>query len=105
VRAYFIWYRYQNDIWVITNQRVVDSTRFHWFKRRLASADLVDVEDMNVVREGVLPTLFNFGDVRCQTAGEVPNFVVAGIPEPDKVLTAVDAARDVARRALSRPLP
>lgn len=103
--GYFTWYRYQNDIWVVTSQRIVDSTRFHWFKRRMASADLVDVEDINVVREGVLPTIFNFGDVRCQTAGELPNFVLSGIPAPDKVLAAVDAARDAARRSLMRPLP
>lgn len=105
VWAYFTWYRYQNDIWVVTNQRIVDSTKYHWFKRRLASADLIDVQDMNVVREGIFPTIFNFGDVRCQTAAELPNFVVAGVPNPDKVLATVDAARDASRRALMRPLP
>ena len=66
----------------------------------MSSADLVDVEDMNVVREGILPTMFNFGDVRCQTAGEVPNFVLAGIPRPTEVLATIDAARDASRRAL-----
>lgn len=102
VRGYFTWYRYQNDIWVVTNQRVMDSLKRHWFHHRLASADLVDIEDMAVHREGLLQTLFNFGDVRCQTAGEVPNFILAGIPEPAKVLGVVDAARDAARRELTR---
>ncbi len=101
IRSYFTWYRYNHDIWVVTNQRIVDSLKRHWFHHRMASADLVDIEDIAVVREGLLQTAFNFGDLRCQTAGEVPNFILAGIPGPSKVLGVVDAARDAARRALA----
>lgn len=98
VRIYFTSYRYNNDVWVVTNQRIVDSLRRHWFHHRMASADLVDVEDMAVHREGALPTMFNFGDVRCQTAGVEPNFILSGIPDPAGVLSTVDAARDAARQ-------
>jgi hypothetical protein len=97
VRIYFTFFRYNNDIWVITNQRIVDSLKRHWFHHRMASADLVDVEDIAVQREGLLPTVFNYGDLRCQTAGEVPNFILAGIPKPADILGLVDAARDAAR--------
>lgn len=100
VRAYFHWYRYQNDIWAVTNQRLVDSIKNNWFHHRMASADLVDVEDIRVVKQGILNTLLNYGDVQCQTAGEVPNFILDGIPDPAKTLSVVDAARDAARRAL-----
>ncbi len=103
VRLYFTWYRYQYDTWVVTNQRIVDSVRRHWFHHQMASADLVDVEDIRVHKEGVLPTMFNFGDVRCQTAAEQPNFILAGIPRPTDVLGIVDRARDAARRALRGP--
>jgi len=104
VRGYFHWYRYQNDLWAVTNQRLVDSIKKHWFHHEMSSADLVDVQDMRVVRHGFLQTALNFGDVRCQTAGEVPNFVLDGIPDPKRVLAVVDAARDAARRALRGPL-
>ncbi|MEX2081210.1 MAG: PH domain-containing protein [Dehalococcoidia bacterium] len=103
IRSYFVWYRYQNDVWVITNQRIVDSLRKHWFHHQLASADLIDVEDMSIKKEGILPTMFNFGDVRCQTAGVAPNFILAGIPDPKEAMTVIDNARDVARKALARP--
>jgi hypothetical protein len=96
-RIYFTIYRYNNDLWVITDQRIVDSLRRHWFHHRMASADLVDVEDIAVQREGLLPTMFNYGDLRCQTAGALPNFILAGIPKPAEVLGIVDAARDAAR--------
>lgn len=104
IRAYFTWFRWVNDLWVVTNQRIVDSTKKNWFDHRMASADLVDVEDIAVHRLGLLPTMFKFGDVRCQTAGEQPNFVMAGIPNPGDVLAIVDSARDASRRELGRPL-
>lgn len=103
VRGYFVWYRYQNDIWVVTNNRLVDSLRRHWFHHQMASTDLVDVEDLRVVRQGVLATVFDFGDVHCQTAGVVPNFVLSGIPRPARLLAIVDGARDGARRTVGRP--
>jgi hypothetical protein len=103
VRIYFTWYRYSHDMWVVTNQRIVDSLRRHWFHHQMASADLIDVEDMSVIKEGLLATAFNFGDVRCQTAGEQPNFVLAGIPAPANVLGTIDAARDAARKDLAQP--
>lgn len=99
-KAYFHWYRYNNDLWAVTDQRLVDSLKRHWFHHQMSSADLVDVEDIRVEREGFLHTIFNFGDVRCQTAGEVPNFVLDGIPNPAGVLSVVDSARDAARRDL-----
>ncbi len=98
VRAYFGWYRYRHDQWLITNQRLVDSQRRHWFHQEVASADLVDVQDTSVEREGVLETVLNYGDLVCQTAGQQLNFVLHGIPDPVSVLTALDRARDQARR-------
>jgi hypothetical protein len=99
IKAYFGWYSYAHDIWVVTNQRIVDGNRPTWFKSRLASADLVDVQDIAVEQSGPLQTMLHYGSVRCQTAGERENFVLAGIPHPSNVLAVVDSTRDAARRA------
>jgi hypothetical protein len=103
VRAYFNWYAYVHDLWIVTNQRIIDAVRPNWFRSHLASADLVDIEDIAVDRSGLVQTMFNFGEVRCQTAGERLNFVLAGIPHPQAVLSTIDAARDAARQRLERP--
>ena len=102
VRVYFTWYAYVHDIWVVTNQRVIDAVRPNWFRSHLASADLVDIEDIAVDRSGLLQTMFNFGEVRCQTAAERLTFVLAGIPRPQAVLSTIDAARDAARQRLGK---
>ena len=100
INTYFVWYRYQNDQWVVTNQRIVDSVRRNWFNHELSSTDLINVEDMSISRSGVFQTMFNYGDVRCQTAGQNDNFVLVGIPDPKKVLDVIDELRDAARRDL-----
>lgn len=99
VRAYFLWYRYQHDIWVVTTQRIVDSLKRHWFHHAMSSADLIDIQDVSISREGFFRTMFDFGDVRVQTAAEQEHFVLSAIPHPGQVLTAIDAERDRARRA------
>ena len=97
VRLYFFKYRYDNDIWVITNQRVIDSVKKHWFHLQMSTADLVDIEDMSVMRSGLLNTVFDFGDIDCQTAGAVRKFALRGIPRPREVQAMVDRLRDQAR--------
>ena len=94
VRTFFTWYRYNNDLWVITNQRIIDSAKPHPFSLKLATADLVNLQDMTVERSGILPTLFDFGDVVCVTASGSADFRIPGIPDPRSVQALVDRERD-----------
>ncbi|HLF77698.1 MAG TPA: hypothetical protein VJB57_09440, partial [Dehalococcoidia bacterium] len=56
-RTFLTWYRYRHDIWVITNQRLIDSFKRHPFSLRIATADLINIQDMSVVRNGLLATM------------------------------------------------
>jgi membrane protein YdbS with pleckstrin-like domain len=96
-----IYYRYRNDLWLVTNQRLVDSIKTSPFSHEVASADLLNVQDISVSKRGVFPTMFNFGDVSCQTAGVAYVFMLRGVPNPNGVLELIDQTRDKAReRAL-----
>jgi hypothetical protein len=94
LRAFLNWYRYNNDIWVITNQRIVDSTKTTPFTLKTSTADLVNVQDMTVERDGVFRTMFNYGDVVCQTAADIQEFRMTGIPRPQDLQLLVDKERD-----------
>lgn len=95
VRAALTWYRYQHDIWVVTNQRLIDSIKTQPFNLRISTADLVNVQDMSVERDGVIRTVFDYGDILCQTAGtDELDFKIAGIPHPREVQALVDRERD-----------
>ena len=94
LRALLTWYRYHNDIWVITTQRIIDSYKRHPFSLRIATADLVNVQDMSVERDGLLRTMLDYGDIVCQTAAELQDFRLTGIPKPMEVQALVDRERD-----------
>ncbi len=98
VRAYFVWYAWVHDIWVITNQRLVDGQKRHWFHEEVSTADLQHVQDVALDRHGVIATLLKFGDLRVQTASEVADFMLRRIPHPQEVLATLDRTRDAARR-------
>jgi hypothetical protein len=94
VRIFLIWYRYHNDFWVITSQRLVDVFKPNPFRLKVATADLVNVQDMSVERRGILETTFDYGDIDCQTAGSQQTFCLGGIPNPREVQAIVDRERD-----------
>ncbi len=103
IRIYLNWYRYNNDIWVITNQRIIDSTKTTPITLKISTADLINVQDMTVQRDGLFRTMFNYGDVICQTAAEQQEFRLIGIPRPEDVQLLVDKERD--RERVGTPTP
>lgn len=95
VRLFLNWYRYHHDIWVVTNQRLIDSYKAHPFSLRVATADLVNLQDMSVVKSGIVPTVLNFGNVVCETAGsDRVAFTIAGVPHPEAMQLLIDRERD-----------
>ena len=100
IRLLLNYYRYNNDLWLVTNQRIVDSFKKHPWNLRVATADLVNIQDMTVVKNGPIESLMNFGDVVCETAGadRVP-FLISGIPHPEQVQLLIDKERDRERKS------
>jgi hypothetical protein len=98
VRALFNWYRYHNDIWVVTDQRIVDSFKPHPFSKRVATADLVNLQDLSIQKTGLTATMLNYGDVICETASAgAAGFIIGGVPNPETVQALIDGERDRAR--------
>jgi hypothetical protein len=96
--ALFYWYRYYNDVWLVTNQRLVDSTKTSPVSHQVSTADLQNVQDISIVKKGVFATMFNYGDVLCQTASATGGtFNFRGVANPQDVLELIDNARDEAR--------
>lgn len=105
VYGYFVWYRHRHDEWILTDQRLIDSYKPHWFSQRVSSADLVNVQDISVHKSGLLQSVFNYGDVVCQTAGTESRFVLSSVPDPAEVLSLIDRTRDAARSQRPQSAP
>ena len=95
VRLYFNWYQYHNDIWVVTNQRIVDVLKKHPLNLHISTADLVNIQDMSIVKSGITPTLLNYGTVVLETAGaDRVAFLISGVPRPESIQLLIDKERD-----------
>ncbi len=111
IMAYVYWYRYHNDVWLITSQRLVDSTKTTPFSHNVLTADLLNLQDINIRQRGIAQTIFQYGDVRCQTASaSAETFQFLGVKDPQEVLDQIEKARSKARdrrsgRASTAPAP
>lgn len=96
--GFMVWYRYRNDLWVITSQRLIDVTRSTPFNQQITTASLTNVQDISIRRKGIFNTALNFGDVICQTASAgSKTFALIGVAKPEQVLDAIDDARAKAK--------
>lgn len=76
---------YYLDVWIVTNQRIINIEQHGLFARVISEKDLGRMQDITSAIEGFLPTLLNYGDVHIQTAGEKERFVFRQVPFADEV--------------------
>jgi hypothetical protein len=79
------WLDYYLDIWIITNKRVIDIEQKGLFSRTIAEHKLSRIQDVSSEVHGILPTLFHYGNVRIQTAGEEQLFIFEEVPHPQEL--------------------
>ena len=79
------WTDFYLDVWLITNRRLIDIEQKGLFYRDIAVLKLDQVQDVTVVLEGFIPTLFGFGEIRVQTAGTATEFKMTHVANPRKV--------------------
>lgn len=76
------WLDYYLDIWIITDKRIIDIDQRGLFSRVIAEHNLSRIQDVSSEIHGILPTLFHFGNVKVQTAGEEQLFIFENVPHP-----------------------
>jgi len=76
---------YYLDLWIVTNDRIVDMEQLGLFRRTTTEVDLFRIQDVTANIRGVLPTLFNYGDVVIKTASSNLNIVFRNVHNPNGV--------------------
>jgi uncharacterized membrane protein YdbT with pleckstrin-like domain len=103
VYAFFIWIDYYFDVWVITDERVLNIEQKGLFTRVMSEVQLHRVQDVTTKVEGFLPTILNYGDIFVQTAGEEKRFHFRNVGDPEKhteeIMSLVKKARGQATPA------
>lgn len=84
---------YYLDSWIVTNQRTIHTELRSLFSRILSSVPHNRIQDITIEVHGILPTIFRFGDLHIQTAGEFREFVFRQIPDPYKTKEIIFKAK------------
>jgi uncharacterized membrane protein YdbT with pleckstrin-like domain len=85
--------RYFNGL-VLTNRHIIDVSQRAFFARSVSTLALENIEDVNIDKNGFLATIFDYGDLRIQTAGELPNFELKMVADPERVQRLIMNAKD-----------
>ncbi len=73
------------NVCIVTDERIFDVDFVNLIYREITDANLDQIQDVTVRMGGAIRTIFNYGDVIIQTAGEVPRIEFTAVPNPDKV--------------------
>jgi hypothetical protein len=87
--AFLIWIDYYLDIWIITDERIVNIEQKGLFLREASDLQLTKIQDVTTNVTGLIPTMMNYGDVYVQTAGEIERFHLRQIPDPYAVKSLI----------------
>lgn len=70
------------NAYLLTTERAVDIDFYNLMYHHVASTRMNKVQDVSYQQGGVMRSIFNYGDVFIQTAGEAPNFDFLAVPKP-----------------------
>ncbi len=77
------------NIYIVTNERLVDIDFYYLLYKHFSQAELTKVQDISYTAGGILSTIFNYGTVRVETAGEMPNLEFDMVPYPQRVVETI----------------
>lgn len=76
---------YYLDMWVVTNDRIVDIEQHGLFNRVITELDLFRIQDVTANVSGLFGTLFRYGDVIITTASANTHIVFRNVPGPNHI--------------------
>ena len=76
---------YWLDVFILTDKRILDINQKGLFNRTVSELRLYRTQDVTTEVKGFIHTIFDYGDVFIQTAGEKQRFVFEDVPHPNLV--------------------
>lgn len=88
--SFTAWISYYYDLYIVTKDTIIDITQIGFFGRKISQLSLLRVQDVSSNIKGILPTLFAYGDVLIETAGErSETFLLEAVSNPQEFAAKV----------------
>lgn len=85
---------YKGNAWVVTSDSLTQISQVALFRKQSSQLSLANLEDVTFDQNGLIPTMFGFGTLRVETAGERSKFVFPFCPNPGKCAREIIQAHD-----------
>jgi hypothetical protein len=89
----------ENEL-IITDKGIIQVTQRGPFSNKAARLSIATVEDVSANQSGLLATVFNYGTLLIQTAGELDNFKYTYCPNPNRYAHEILEARQAYAESL-----
>lgn len=99
VGSYVALWVYKQSRMLITDQNVIELRQMSLFSHKVSHLNMINVEDVTVTKRGILQSIFDYGNLQIETAGEKDNFNFSNTPDPDTYRRIVINAHE---RAIER---
>ena len=92
VFSYLFWqiFRWMYNVGIVTNERILDVDFNMIIQKQVSGTSLAKVTDVTERTTGFVRSLFQFGDVYVQTAGEEQNIEFHAVPEPVEIVSIIN---------------
>jgi len=77
------------NIFIVTDHRIIDIDFINLLYKEFSETKLSRIQDISYNTKGIFATMWNYGDVMIQTAGEQSNFEFESVPRPAAVVDVV----------------
>ena len=81
-RAFLLWFF---NVYIITDERIIDVDFNSMIYKNISSAKIENIEDITTQTLGTMSSIFDYGTILLQTAGEETEFEFDHVPHPSKV--------------------
>jgi hypothetical protein len=85
---------YNQSSIVITDKNITQILQDGLFGRKVSQLTMANVEDVTALQHGFFATMFDFGELKIETAGEQANFVFGYCPRPGYYAKIILEARE-----------
>jgi uncharacterized membrane protein YdbT with pleckstrin-like domain len=86
-------YVYRQSKLIVTDQNLIQILQGGLFSRKISRLSVSNVEDVTADQHGFLPTIFDYGTLVVETAGEMKNFIFPYCTNPNKFADQILDAR------------
>jgi len=90
---------YKTNELIVTNENLIQIIQTSLFSRKISQLSLEKVQDVTVTQQGMSQTMFNYGTIFIETAGETANF---GFPYAKDPITAAKHVNEAHERFIKK---